>query len=252
MKPKWLRIVGAILALIGAVGIGFKALLGTTMIVALGIHATSFLATVAYIVAGLGGASFAASFVPQLKSSVEQNRNIKLLKDKNDAENENTTSYESDSLNPEKVKIRLEQLKARNPNLEGLIDKCLTQKYAIDKYQEQLGRLIKANEAAYLEDVPDVLNNAEKRMCANFRDIINCCILVEYSGEAISESNEEIVESSLVKNEEELKSVRILLDHSVAYINDYNRKGISDRSELDAWIKTMEKKINKKGEFTLD
>ena len=40
---RWLRIIGATLALIGAVGIGFGLALEAAMIVALGIHFASFL-----------------------------------------------------------------------------------------------------------------------------------------------------------------------------------------------------------------
>ena len=40
-------------------------------------------------------------------------------------------------------------------------------------------------------------------------------------------------------NEEELGEVATLLRYSVAYINNYNRNGVSDRRELDAWLKVM-------------
>ncbi len=252
MKPKWLRIIGAIFALVGAVGISTKLLLGASMIVALGIHATSFLATAAYFAVGLGGTSLFLSFVPDIKNGLQQSRSVKLLRDKNDAEYERTVDYEEDSLNPEKVRMRLVQLRDRNPYLRDLMEACIKQKDDIDRYQEQLDRLLKANKASYLDDVVGVLDNSEQRICANFRDIINCCLLVEHSGEDISTSNKEIVNESLKNNQEELEAVKVLLDRSVAYINDFNRKGIDDRRELDAWIKTMERKIDKEGELTLD
>ena len=249
---RWLRILGAILALFGTAGAVLGSVLGTAMIVALGIQAVSFLTTAAWFAVGLGGASFALSFIPQIKYRIEQGHQNKLLQAKIDDDKKRTTDYETDSLNPEKVRVRLEQLRDRNPNLRELMGRCLVQKDGIDRLQEQLARLIQANEALYLNDVPAVLDSAEERMCANFRDIINCCILVEYNGKMISEHNQEIVDSAMKSNDEELQAVEILLDRLVAYINDYNRKGINDRSELDAWIQVIEDKINKKGEVTLE
>lgn len=249
---KWSRILGVALMLIGAIGTVLELVFDAAMIVALGIHAASFLTIAAGCAIGIGGVSFAASFVPQIRQKIAQGHKAKLLQATIDSDKERTIGYEKDSLNPEKVRVRLVQLRDRNPNLEKLMNKCIEQKDGIDRYQEQLDRLIQANEALYLNDVPAVLDGAEKRMCANFRDIINCCILVENNGKMISERNQEIVEEAIKSNDDELTTVEILLDRSVAYINDYNRKGISDRSELDAWIKAMEDKINKKGEMRFD
>lgn len=249
---RWLRILGAILALFGMAGAVLGSVLGAAMIIALGIQAVSFLTTAAWFAVGLGGTSFALSFIPQIRHRIEQGHQNKLLRAKIDDDKKRTTDYETDSLNPEKVRVRLEQLRDRNPNLHELMNRCLAQKDGIDRLQEQLSRLIQANEALYLNDIPAVLDSAEERMCANFRDIINCCILVEYNGKMISEHNQEIVDSAMRSNDEELSAVETLLDRSVAYINDYNRKGINDRSELDAWIQVIEDKINKKGELTLE
>ena len=249
---KWLRIIGAIAALVGVVGAGLKFTLNTTIIVALGIRVASFLTTAAYSAAGIGSTLFALSFLPKIQNNFEQIRETKMLRDKNDAEYERTADYEADSLNPEKVRDRLVQLQDCNPYLEDLMENCIHQKDDIDRYQERLDRLLRANNASYLDDIVGILDKTEQRICANFRDIINCCLLVEYNGEDLSASSKEIVKSSLQNNQEELEAVKILLDRSVSYINDFNRKGIDDRSELDAWIKTMERKINNKGELTLD
>lgn len=238
--------------LIGGIGVGLGLMLKAAMIVALGIHAAKFLATIAGFAIGVGGISFLVSFMPQIKHKIRQEQENKLLQAEISSEKERTTDYETDSLNPEKVRVRLEQLRDHNSHLFELMTKCLEQKDAIDKFQDQLSRVIKANRALYLNDIPAVLDGAEERMCANFRDVINCCLLVEDNGKMISERNREIVESAIKSNDDELEAVEVLLDRSVAYINDYNRKGISDRRELNAWIKTMEDKINKKGELNFD
>lgn len=244
---KWLRTLGAVFVLIGGVSAGIFFVLKSALIIALGIRAAKFFATASGFAIGFGGVSVLLSFVPQIKYRIRQGQENKLLQAEISSDKERTTDYETDSLNPEKVRVRLEQLREHNPHLFDLMTKCLEQKDAIDKFQTQLDRLIKANRALYLNDIPAVLDGAEERMCANFRDIINCCLLVEDNGKMISERNQEIVKGAIESNDDELGSVEILLDRSVAYINDYNRKGISDRRELDAWIKTMEDKINEKG-----
>ena len=84
-----------------------------------------------------------------------------------------------------------------------------------------------------------MIDNSEKRMCRNFRNIINCCILVEDTAQGEEALDHEIINASLAENEDELRAVNTLLQYSVAYINNYNRNGVSDRSELDAWLKVM-------------
>ena len=249
---KWQRALGLALLALGFVGMGLMMLFDSAIIISLGIRASSFLTALDWLIFGLGSGNLFLSFVPEIKEKLNEHRSDKLLQEKIDNDNEQTADYETNSLDPEKVRVRLEQLRDRNPNLNTLMVKCLVQKDEIDRYQEQLERLLKANEALYLNDIPAVLDSAEERICANFRDIINCCILVEYNGQEISERNQSIVQDALKSNDEELEAVEILLDRSVAYINDYNRKGISDRQELDAWIKAMEKKINREGEISLD
>ncbi len=249
---KWKRVLGYVITALGIIGVGLRFLFESAIIVSFGVHALTFFMSMACFVIGFGSVQVFLSFAPEFRNKLEKSRSKKLLREKIENDKERTEGYETDSLNPEKVRIRLEQLRDRNPNLVDLMDKCIEQKDEIDKYQEQLDRLIKANEATYLNDVTEVLNSAEERICANFRDIINCCILVEFNGKAINERNLEIVQAAISSNDDELKAVETLLDRSVAYINDFNRKGISNRSELDAWIETMERRINKKGEVSLD
>ncbi|MBQ5440172.1 MAG: hypothetical protein IIT49_05260, partial [Clostridia bacterium] len=123
------------------------------------------------------------------------------------------------------------------------VDKCIAQMDKMDSFQSRQQSLLDANEAVYLLDTIEVLRESEKRMCRNFRNIINCCILVEDSSSDVSELDHDVINSSLNENEEELKSVSTLLKYSVTYINNYNRNGVKDRSELDAWLKVMKDSI---------
>ncbi len=143
----------------------------------------------------------------------------------------------------QKTVLILEQLRKNNPNLSELVDNCLEQMDKINTYQARHKSLIAANEAIYLQDTIDVINESERRMCQNFRNIINCCILIENDNGSVDELDQDIISSSMSDNQEELNAVATLLKYSVAYINNYNRNGVSDRSELDAWLRVMKASI---------
>ena len=73
------------------------------------------------------------------------------------------------------------------------------------------------------------------------RNIINCCILVEDGSDDLSDFDNEIIEKSLSENENELKNVDTLIHYAVNYINNYQQNGVTDMSELKAWIEVMRK-----------
>ena len=245
---RFLRILGYLLMAAGIVGIGANLLFSSSLIIAIGIHAFTALNVASYIALGAGVASFAGGTVPLLVNRVRQQNDTRLIESKRQAETKSMTEYAKDSLNPEKTRIRLEQLRRNNPNLSELVDRCEGQMDRIDTYQARHKSLLDANEAIYLEDTIEVIDESERRMCQNFRNVINCCILIEDTDSAADELDWEIIESSLADNEEELKSVGTLLKYSVAYINNYNRNGVRDRSELDAWLKIMKSSMEGKHE----
>lgn len=238
-KGKGLRILGILLTVLGAAGIVAFSLAGSSMIVALGVRTIGALSTASYITAGVGVAALAAGTATGLASSARERSNEKLIENIRREKQERFSEYAKDSLNPEKTRMRFEQLRLNNPALDNLVERCLTQMDTIDMYQARHKSLLDANEAIYLEDTIEVIDNSERRMCRNFRNIINCCILVEDTDKGEEALDRDIIESSLAENEEELRCVDTLLKYSVAYINNYNRNGVSDRRELDAWLKIM-------------
>ena len=247
-KGRWLRILGLILTALGAAGVIAVSSASSAMIVAMGVRQLASLTTWSYVVGGIGLGAVALGTVPPLISSIKAKSDVKLLENTRQQDQKQFSDYAKDSLNPEKTRIRFEQLRRNNPALNGLVERCLKQMDSIDVYQARQKSLLEANEAIYLEDTIEVLDNSEKRMCRNFRNIINCCILVEDTGKGEESLDHEIIESSLAENEDELESVNTLLQYSVAYINNYNRNGVSDRSELDAWLKVMKNSMGGKNE----
>lgn len=245
-KNKLLLIAGIIISALGltaaAAGLIAGAILSpanSSMVVALGIRTLNALTSAAYITAGIGAGAAVVGAIPIAANIIRNHTDTKLIETTKKEDQKKFDEYAHDSLNPEKTRIRLEQLRRNNPSLSDLIDRCLTQMDTIDIYQARHKSLLDANEAIYLEDTIEVIDNSEKRMCRNFRNIINCCILIENTDKGPEELDADIIESSLSENEEELHIVNTLLKYSVGYINNYNRSGVSDRRELDAWLKVM-------------
>ena len=236
---RWLRIIGAIIAAIGLAGIGANLLASSAMIVAIGIRGVEALKVAGIIITAIGGAALVCGTVPVIMGLAQRQSKIKLLESDKKTNQKKFDEYAKDSLNPDLTRVRLDQLRKNNPHLEKLVGMCLEQMDKMDTYQARHRSLLDANDAIYLEDTVSVINESERRMCRNFRNIINCCILIEDTNQGTEELDAEIVDASLADNEEELKAVSTLLKYSVSYINNYNRNGVSDRSELDAWLKIM-------------
>ena len=243
---KALRVLGIIAAAAGLIGIGVGVFKTSAMIVALGVGTIKAIAAASYITLGAGVALTAAGTIPAVVGSIRRQNDNRLLESRRQAEQKNFSEYAKDSLNPEKTRVRLEQLRKNNPKLSNLVDCCYEQMDRIDTYQARHRTLLDANEAIYLEDTVEVLDRSEIRMCQNFRNIINCCILIENTDKGTEELDQRIINAAFADNEEELKSIATLLNYCVAYINNYNRNGVSDRSELDAWLKIMKSSMGEK------
>ncbi len=238
-KGKGLLILGVVLVALGLGGAGILSAASSAMIVAMGIRTLSAMTVVSYITAGIGAGALGLGAYKAIRQSADESSVKRRLENFRKQDQQQFTDYAKDSLNPEKTRMRFEQLRRNNPALSDLIDRCIAQMDKIDSYQARHKSLLDANEAIYLEDTIEVIDDTEQRMCRNFRNIINCCILVEHSGEGEEALDQEIIASSLNDNEDELEAVNTLLKYSVAYINNYNRNGVSDRRELDAWLKIM-------------
>ena len=236
---KGLRVLGIILLILGIIGVLSTVFAGSALIVSLGVRALSGITVASYVVGGLGVLSLLTGSLVPAARMLKQRKQNRLLEQNEQIDKKDFSEYAKDSLNPEKTRVRFEQIRKHNPNLSNLVDQCLEQMDRMDTYQSRHESLIDANEAIYLNDTIEILDNSEKRMCRNFRNIINCCILIENTDGKQEDLDRDIVSSSLKDNEDELEAVSTLLKYSVQYINNYNRNGVSDRRELDAWIKVM-------------
>lgn len=140
--------------------------------------------------------------------------------------------YAQNSENPDFTRKRLKQLVIESPELEDLVAKCLNQMDVMDTIQAKQNALIEANDARYLKDTVVVLDNVERRLCRNFRSIVNLCIAAE-SGDCLDNQK---IEQKLDDNQKKLDAAKELLNASVDWINQYDSDADSDRSEVENWI----------------
>ena len=149
---KVLRISGTALFAVGLVGIGVGVSAPSSLIIAVGVRGLSAISTVSGVVLGTGIAAATGGTVPAIISSVKKKNETRLLESRHESDMKNLSEYAKDSLNPEKTRVRLEQLRKNNPNLSELVDSCLEQMDKINTYQARHKSLIAANEAIYLQD----------------------------------------------------------------------------------------------------
>ena len=235
------KILGAILIALGIIGAVTAGIASPSLIVAIGVRAIQTLMITSCVVGGVGVLLEGIGFVPNIKRLVERSNNQKAIEGKIEERQKTFDEYAKDSLNPLKTRERFDDLREANPNLTSLIERCIKQMDKMDKLQDRYQSLISANDATYLESTISVIDDAETRLCRNMRNIINCCILVEDGSDDLSDFDNEIIEKSLSENENELKNVDTLIHYAVNYINNYQQNGVTDMSELRAWIEVMRK-----------
>lgn len=206
----------------------FSTLLKDWIIIGYGVRAFGMARRVSSCVAGFGiGGSlaqglrlFMANKKQRARQAEKRNRS-RVLAD-----------YAKDSTNPDLTRRRLQQLQDEIPALEDLVMQCLEQMDAMDALREKQNALIEANDARYLKDTINVLDNVERRICQNFRNVINLCIAAD-SAESLDEKK---VNKYLKDNRKKLSNTKELLKASADWINQYNADEDSDRSEVENWI----------------
>ena len=239
------KTIGAFLAALGIAGIITASMATPSLIVSIGVRAISTLKIVSVITACVGGGIFALGFVPNVANLISRSNDRKMIKGKVEERKKTFDEYAKDSLNPLKTRERLDDLKENNASLGPIVDKCVNQMDRMDKLQDRYKTLLEANDAIYLNNTVPVIDDAETRLCRNIRNIINCCILVEDGSSELSDFDRQIIDKALRENESELENVSTLIHYAVNYINNYQQNGVTDMSELKAWIEVMRNSAGK-------
>lgn len=207
-------------------------LLKDWIIIGYGVRALGSVRTVGIAIIVVGTIFVAIRIVPILKVLRRQQKQRE--REVTSARNKTRVldDYAQDSENPDFTRKRLEQLRVETPELNDLVASCLDQMDQMDAIQEKQNALIEANDARYLKDTVAVLNNVERRLCRNFRSVINLCI----AAESVDWLDKFKVEKNLSDNRKKLSDAKELLRASVDWINQYDNDADSDRSEVENWI----------------
>lgn len=209
-----------------------NSLLKDWIIIGYGVRALGSVRTVGIGIIVVGAILVVVRSVPIIRTlrhhKEQQQRAVTSARDKTRVLND----YAQDSENPEFTRKRLAQLREETPGFERLVLKCLMQMDDMDTIQDKQNALIEANDARYLKDTVAVLDNVERRLCRNFRSVINLCI----AAGSVDYLDNEKVERKLEDNQKKLDDAKELLKASVDWINQYDNDAGSDRSELENWI----------------
>lgn len=225
LRKKILR-VGIIATVLSALVLILSGtLLKNWIIIGFGVRFYSGILIVEATIVGFAAVFTLGCSVPLLKEKLHKKQSSQIL-----------TRYAEDSENPELAKARLTQLVKELPWTQEIVQQCQEQMRTMDTLQARQETLIKANDAVYLKDTVEVLNNVERRLCRNFQSIINLCIVASSNGGSSAGK----INKLLVDNQDKLKNAAELLRVSADWINQYNADSDTDRSEVERWIAVIQ------------
>lgn len=220
----------------------------TGLILALGVRGAALLSRLPAYVFGLAAGISGLGVAKTAISGFAEERRLKAEWQKRITENENVVEeYAKNASDPVTTRKRLLQIKESSPGVTHIMKQCIAQLDRMDELQERQQMLLETNDASYLRDTVNTLNQVEQEICLNFRGIVNQCIV---SGDSADESklDMEKVNSALERNTALLDQSKELLKVSADWIDNYNEQGNPDRSLLDSWIRTIRDTIKKGGE----
>ncbi len=214
-----------------------------SLILSFGIRGAAILSKLVVIAFGAGAALSGIGALKTAASDFAENRRLeanlrKSLEEKATVEEE----YAHDAGNPIITRKKLLQIKETTPGVRHLMDMCISQLDRMDELQERQATLLETNDASYLRDTVNTLNQVEQEICLNFRGIVNQCIV---SGENANESTLDMkkVNQAIGRNASLLDQSKELLKVSADWIDKYNEQKDPDRSLLDSWIRTIKDTI---------
>lgn len=230
-KPR--RLFGIIIIIIGVL----IALLSSTflkdwLIISFGVRVQAFIIQVglAITIGGIIGVLIKAA--PRLYHKFQQHHEQQAEQ----AQAKFQAQQSSDPNNPTVIRQLLLRLRKEAPQHAPLIDSFIEQMDRMDDIQARQHRLIAENDAIYLQNIEEVLGNAELRLCSNLRKFANLCIAVDYPPRPA-------IDRVYGDNETILKKCANLIEVSANYINNYNSGGDPSHDEVDRWCAQLEESL---------
>lgn len=225
------------------VGVGSYALLSTAManwvVIGFGIRVFSALQKICIAVIVIGILIAILGSIPIMRLITQKRREQELARVASQQQSRIRSDYAKDSANPELTRKRLRQLQQEMPSVSWLVEQCLEQMDCMDTLQAKQDVLIETNDAQYLRKTVEVLDKVERRICRNFRNVINICIATD----GLDETDNQKIKRYMADNDTKLQNAQELLDASVDWINQYNADSSSDSSEVENWIAVIRESL---------
>ncbi len=218
-----------------------------SLILSFGVRGAALASRLPVVIFGAAAALSGAGALKTAASEFSETRRLKAEWQKRLEENETVREeYAKNAADPVNTRKRLLQIKDSTPGVRHLMDMCISQLDRMDELQERQETLLETNDATYLKDTVNTLNQVEQEICLNFRGIVNQCIV---SGDNADESRLDMdkVNGAIGRNASLLEQSKELLKVSADWIDRYNEQENPDRSLLDSWIRTIRDTIKNSG-----
>lgn len=240
-KPRYL--FGTICIIIGGIiAILSSTLLKDWLIIGFGVRVQAFVVKVGLAITVGSILGVLIRVVPRLYHKFQQHHEQQAQRQAEQEQFKFQAQQSSDPNDPAVIRQLLLRLRKEMPQCAQLIDGFIDQMNRMDDIQARQHRLIAANDAIYLQNIEEVLNNAELRLCGNIRKIANLCI-------AVGLPNSSTTEQIHADNETILSKCTNLIAVSAKYINNYNSGQDLSRDEVDQWCAQLEESL--KEELTI-
>lgn len=241
--PKILLRLGMFVALIGFMGFALSSwIMKDWLIIGYGIRAQLGIRRITSLLLIIGGACICGSGFLRLRAMRRERKTAELqaqeMLQREEAEKE--AIRRENSLDSMPIRLQMQRLQNQMPLLANLFDTCFRQLDRFSSLQKKQQALIASNDASYLEETVGVFDNVERRICKNFRNIMNLCIA---SGDTMGDPSMYDIDQYLDDNDQRLDEVYELVKASAEWINQYNNGTDNNYSEVENWIAVIRESL---------
>ena len=156
-------------------------------------------------------------------------------------DNENTAP-DKNGLRPDKVHAMLKECQEKHPGYAGLYNDCMKQINHIEEQQDSFEKLIRLNNADFLQDAKSTLKLAEQTILRNLMTAVNRGIVEKT--DRVTDAEKEIkfknlLERVLSANEKVFETNQRFLIRASSAVSS-KRAGTSSNADTEAWIQALE------------
>ncbi len=236
--PKILLRLGMFVALIGFMVFALSSwIMKDWLIIGYGIRAQLGIQRIGSSLLIIGGACICGSGFLRLRAMRQERKTAEL--DAQEMLQREEAVRRENSLDSMPIRLQMQRLQNQIPWMSGIFDNCYRQLDYFASLREKQTALIASNSASYLEETDGVLNNVERKICKNFRNIMNLCIVADTPDDlSLPEINQ-----YLADNAKRLDELQELVKASAQWINQYNNGTDGDYSEVENWIAVIRESL---------